>query len=169
MVLVAVLGADQFLDIKVLVNKQNKRIDDWTAEQKSVFDDLAMAVSTDGQPMKLINSVKSRYGCDAWTKLTDYYELKMKGDIRTLRKRLNDGEVNKGQKGMVEGDSVSAYIRDLDALHTQLYFCLSEEEHERCPELSDDNMKDVLLANICGSYLETALAFDASRQNKAHQ
>ena len=91
----------------------------------------------------------------------------MKGDIRTLRKRLNDGEVNKGQKGMVEGDSVSAYIRDLDALHTQLYFCLSEEEHERCPELSDDNMKDVLLANICGTYLETALAFDASHQNKA--
>ena len=75
-------------DIKVLINKQNKRIADWTAEQKSVFDDLAMAVSTDGQPMKLINSVKSRYGCDAWTKLTDYYELKMKGDIRTLRKRL---------------------------------------------------------------------------------
>ena len=68
-----------------MVNKQNKRIDDWTAEQKSVFDDLAMAVSTDGQPMKLINSVKSRYGCDAWTKLTDYYELEMKGDIRTLR------------------------------------------------------------------------------------
>ena len=33
-------------DIKVLINKQNKRIADWTAEQKSVFDDLAMAVST---------------------------------------------------------------------------------------------------------------------------
>ena len=28
-------------------------------------------------------------------------------------------------------------------------------------------MKDVLLANICGTYLETALAFDASHQNKA--
>ena len=56
-------------DTRVLVNKQNKRIADWTDEQKSVFDDLAMAVSTDGQPMKLINSVKSRYGCDAWTKV----------------------------------------------------------------------------------------------------
>ena len=38
-------------DTKVLVNKQNQRIADWTAEQKTVFDDLAMAVSTDGQPM----------------------------------------------------------------------------------------------------------------------
>ena len=45
-------------DTKKVIETQTETLDDWTAEQKSIFDDLALAVSPGGQPMKLINSVR---------------------------------------------------------------------------------------------------------------
>ena len=89
---------------------------DWVFDQESVYDDLALAAGINSQPMRLITSVKSRYGADAWSKLTHFYDQKLKGDVRALRKRLSDGETTKGQKGMVDGDNVKNYIQDLDAL-----------------------------------------------------
>ena len=154
-------------DVKAWVKQHNQAHADWVFDQETVYDDLALAAAINSKPMRLITSIKSKYGADAWSKLTSFYDQKLKGDVRALKKRLSDGETTKGQRGMVDGDNVKTYIQDLDALHTQLYFSLEEDERDACPELTDDNMKQVLLDSLNRSYIDLALTYDASMAGNA--
>ena len=79
-----------------------------------VYDELLLAVK--GKALEIVTACKSRDGADAWRLLLKEYGKQMEGDRQIFQRRISDGEVVLGQKGMIAGDSAKSFIRDLDFL-----------------------------------------------------
>ena len=152
-------------DVASVLALEKRQYEAWQYTTTSIFDELVM--STEGQAAKLVHSVTSRFGHDAWIALNDEYGKLMKGDRTLFTRRLTNGEVTQGQIGMQEGDSVKSFIRDLNSLHSALYWCVPQEERASVPELQYDNMKEVLQNSLSSEYLTVLTAHDGAQNGNA--
>ena len=152
-------------DVASVLAREKKQHEAWLYTTTSIFDEIVM--STAGQAAKLVHAVTSRFGHDAWTALNDEYGKLMKGDRTLFTRRLTNGEVTHGQIGMQEGDSVKSFIRDLNSLHSALYWCVPHDERASVPELQYSNMKEVLQNSLSSEYLTVLTAHDGAQNGDA--
>ena len=152
-------------DVASVLAREKRQHEAWLYTTTSIFDEIVM--STVGQAAKLVHAVTSRFGHDAWTALNDEYGKLMKGDRTLFTRRLTNGEVTHGQIGMQEGDSVKSFIRDLNSLHSALYWCVPHDERASVPELQYSNMKEVLQNSLSSEYLTVLTAHDGAQNGNA--
>ena len=124
-----------------------------------VYDELLLAVK--GKALEIVSACKSRNGADAWRLLLKEYGKRMEGDRQIFQRRISDGEVVLGQKGMIAGDSAKSFIRDLDYLHSALYAVCTDAQRHDIPELTDSHMKTVLLRSVPDDMLPVLTNYDA--------
>ena len=124
-------------------------------------------LALDGKALEICQSCKERTGKDAWALLLREHGKLLEGDRVMFQRRLAAGEVTLGQQGMLPGGSVKAFIRDLDHLHSALYAVCDDKTRPLVPELSDHNMKQVLLERVPDDLLGIITNYDASKGNTA--
>ena len=152
-------------DVKAQLDRELAAQEDWTLTQQGIFDDLVLAM--EGPAAVLLSGVMSRMGKDAWNDLQAEYAKLMEGDRTLFARRLANGEVIRGQPGMVEGDRVKPFIRDLNLLHSSLYWSVPENERDSVPELQWPKMKEVLKNSLSGEYLTVLTSHDGAVRGKA--
>ena len=92
----------------------------------------------------------------------------MLGDRQALMNRLRRGEVHEGQCGMLPGDNIKDYIRDLNALHSSLWAVVPGDERDSVIELSDHNMKITLETTVNAELSIILSALQASDQDTTY-
>ena len=152
-------------DVKAQLDRELAAQEDWTLTQQGIFDDLVLAM--EGPAAVLLSGVMSRMGQDAWNALQAEYAKLMEGDRTLFARRLANGEVIRGQPGMIEGDRVKPFIRDLNLLHSSLYWSVPENERDSVPELQWPKMKEVLKNSLSGEYLTVLTSHDGAVRGKA--